>query len=299
MPTVEQVHARLGATIPGSGGAIDSANRLCVACVTLLEVDGAAISIVNRGVSWGTFGSSSELSRHLDQMQFTLGEGPCLDAVQLGRPVLVSDIADPQERRWPAFDGALRRAGVQSVFALPVSVATSRVGALELFRNTAQMLTSTELDGAYRAAELAALPLLTLMTKDPDSLPADKDEGWSQLASLERVEIYQATGMVMAQLGVGATAALARLRACAFSNDLTASEVAWRIIERRVTLPRNVRAISNSFNFNAKRDRASTVTGQVHRCGLPTSPPWENAGRSSYLAPRLKELLRSLPFPCG
>ena len=65
--------------------------------------------------------------------------------------------------------------------------------------------------------------------------PAD-DTGWQQLAALARVEVYQATGMVMAQLGVGPAEALARLRAHAFANDLTASQVAWSIVERELSL---------------------------------------------------------------
>ena len=54
--------------------------------------------------------------------------------------------------------------------------------------------------------------------------------------TLEQVEVYQATGMVMARLNIGATEALVRLRAYAFAHDLTASEVGWGIIERRISL---------------------------------------------------------------
>ena len=61
-------------------------------------------------------------------------------------------------------------------------------------------------------------------------------DGWSDLVSFERVEVYQATGMVIAQLGVGPTEALVRIRAHAFAHDQTASEVAWSIIERRLSL---------------------------------------------------------------
>jgi AmiR/NasT family two-component response regulator len=52
------------------------------------------------------------------------------------------------------------------------------------------------------------------------------------MASLARIDVYQATGMVMAQLDVSAVDALVRLRAYAFSHDLTASEVAQLLISR-------------------------------------------------------------------
>ena len=86
MAARERLKAELRAALAGSGGALSAANRLCQACVELLEVDGAAVSLMHEGSSQGTFGSSGELSRRLDELQFTFGEGPCLDAVRWGRP---------------------------------------------------------------------------------------------------------------------------------------------------------------------------------------------------------------------
>jgi hypothetical protein len=84
--------------------------------------------------------------------------------------------------------------------------------------------------------ERASLPLLDLMTSDIDWDAAGEDgDGWDQLASLERVEVYQANGMIIGQLDVDAVEALIRLRAYAFAQVLTASEVAWAIVEHRVS----------------------------------------------------------------
>ncbi len=63
-----------------------------------------------------------------------------------------------------------------------------------------------------------------------------EDDGWKQLAALERVEVYQATGMIMGALDVDSSEALVRLRGYAFAHDLTASEVSWAIVERRLLL---------------------------------------------------------------
>jgi AmiR/NasT family two-component response regulator len=51
-----------------------------------------------------------------------------------------------------------------------------------------------------------------------------------------RVEVYQAAGMLIAQLGVSASEALVRLRGYAFSHDMTASEVAFQILDRKLRL---------------------------------------------------------------
>jgi hypothetical protein len=237
MNGLEQLRADLGASIRGAGSALGAADQLCRACVDLLEVDGASISLTHEGSTRGTFGSSGELSRRLDELQFTFGEGPCLDSVQEGTPILVSDLGDAAEQRWPAFAGALLESGVCAVFALPVRIASDHIGALDLFRREPGLLATEALSGGLLAAQLAAIPLLDLMTADVDWYGAGEgDDGWEQLASLERTEVYQATGMLVGALNVGTAEALVRLRAYAFSHDLTASEVAWGIVERRLML---------------------------------------------------------------
>lgn len=104
----------------GAGSALAAANLLCHACVEVLDVDGAGISIMNDSTTWGTFGSSGDISRRLEEFQFTFGEGPCLDAVRSGEPVSAVDLDDPAEQRWPALRSSLLDLGIQAVFALPV-----------------------------------------------------------------------------------------------------------------------------------------------------------------------------------
>lgn len=234
---MDRLRAELGEAVSGAGSALAAADRLCVACVQLLQVDGASISLMHDGKTQGTFGSSGDLSRRLDEYQFTFGEGPCLDAVREGSPVLVADLNDPSESRWPAFRGAVLQSGVSAVFALPVAIASARIGALDLYRERSGSLTLEGLAGCRLAAEIAALPLLDLMTADVDWAALEQGaDGWEQLASLERVEVYQATGMIMDALAVGPAEALVRLRAQAFARGLTASELAWAVIDRRVSL---------------------------------------------------------------
>lgn len=236
MGVSERLRAELGAAVSGSGGAAAVADRLCRACVELLEVDGASISLTLDGTQRGTFGSSSPTSRYLDELQFTYGEGPCLDAVTEGRPVLVADLAGAQDR-WPVYAGPVLEAGVSAVFSLPVRLSTQPVGALDLFCERRGPLSADALAGGMLAAELAALPLLDLMAAHAEwDAAGQQADGFAQLASLERVEVYQATGMIMAAIGVDPTEALVRLRAYAFARSLTADEAAWLIVERQVTL---------------------------------------------------------------
>ena len=234
---VEQLDSHLGAVMAGADSPMAAANLLCQACVEFLEVDGASVSLTHQGASRGTFGSSGELSRRLDEYQFTFGEGPCLDAVAQGAPVFVADLADPGELRWPAFRDAVLGCGIGAVFALPVVVSSHHVGALDLFNRRTGPLSADAVAGGLLAARLAALPLLDLMTANVDWDEHSQSEyGWEQLSSLERVEVYQATGMIIGAWNVSPTEALVRLRGNAYARGMTASELAWSIVGRRITL---------------------------------------------------------------
>jgi GAF domain len=237
MSEPDRLRASLADAMSGASSALAAANQLCEACVSLLDIDGASISLMYDGSTRGTFGSSGEMSKQLDELQFTYGEGPCLDAVRDGSPVLVADFNDTAEQRWPGFSVALLESGIRAVFAFPISVAHDHVGALEVFRRQPGPLRPDQLAGALAAAELAALPLLDLMNADVDwdgSRPGD--DGWDQLASLERVEVYQATGMIIGALGIGPAEALVRLRAHAFALGMTASQLAWAIVDRQISI---------------------------------------------------------------
>jgi hypothetical protein len=213
----------------------DAADRLCARCVELLDVDGATISLLPQGIVWGTLAASGDFSRRVDELQFTVGEGPCMDAVRTGEPVL-ADLGQPGESRWPAFASAVLDLGVCSMIALPIIVDGSSAGALDLLRREPGSLGQDALAGGLIAAEVAGLPVARLMRDTVDWEHASDGTDVQQAAGWERVEVYQATGMIMGQLDVEPGEALMRLRGYAFAHGMTASEVAWSIIERRLRL---------------------------------------------------------------
>jgi GAF domain/ANTAR domain len=216
---------------------VDAADRLCEACVNLIDIDAAAISLVFDGASAGTLGSSGGSARTYDELQFTLGEGPCLDSVLHRLPVLVADLADPVDSRWPAYGPAMLANGIRFVIAIPIVVAGEHVGALDLFRMTPGQLNAEQFSAAVVAAELAGIPLLDLMEGDMQAAAGDPtSDAWAELTALSRAEVSQATGMLIAQLGIEPAEALVRLRAHAYATGRTASEVAKDILDRRLVL---------------------------------------------------------------
>ncbi len=183
----------LMATVDGWRG-VQAADRLCEACVILLDVDAAAISLVFDGANSGTLGSSGEPARRYDDLQFTFGEGPCLDAVTGRTPILVVDLADPDEARWPAYGPAMLDYEIRFVYAIPIVVAGEFVGALDLFRARPGQLPRQDLSGAVAAAELAGIPVLDLLDADLQASVTDPDSNaWADLNALSRAEVSQAT----------------------------------------------------------------------------------------------------------
>jgi ANTAR domain len=203
----------------------------------LFGIDAAAISLVFAGVASGTLGSSGAAARAYDELQFTFGEGPCLDSVALRAPVLVADLANANDVRWPVYRPAMLDYKIRGIFAIPVVLAGEYVGALDLFRAQPGELPGDYLAGAVVAAELAGLPLLDLLDSDLQAAVTDPDSSaWAELNALSRTEVSQATGMLVAQLGVEPAEALVRLRAHAYTTNRSATDVARDILDRRLQL---------------------------------------------------------------
>jgi hypothetical protein len=230
------IRERLLVAVDGYHG-VEAADRLCAACAVLLDVDGAAISLIFDGGPTGTLGSSSPRARMYDELQFTLGEGPCVDSMSRRAPVLIVDLTDPEERRWPAYGPALLAHHIRGVYAMPVVVAGEYVGALDLFRREPGQLDAEHLSGAVVAAELAAIPLLDLLDADLKAAVDDPySNAWAEFNALSRAEVSQATGMLVAQLEIDPAEALVRLRAHAYATGRNATDVARDILGRRLRL---------------------------------------------------------------
>jgi hypothetical protein len=230
------IHDQLLAAVDGRRG-VDAADRLCEACVMLFDIDAAAISLVFDGANSGTLGSSGAPARTYDELQFTLGEGPCLDSITLRIPILVADLADTIDARWPIYGPAMLSHQIRGVFAMPVLVAGEHVGALDLFRAQPGDLAEDHLAAAIGAAELASAPLLDLMNDDLQAAVNDPESNaWAELHVLSRAEVSQATGMLVAQLDVEPAEALVRLRAHAYATGRSSTDVARDILDRRLTL---------------------------------------------------------------
>lgn len=215
----------LGATV--ADPAVRPLN-ICRLCVDTLGVSGAGISVVTREGERAVVCATDERSAQVEDLQLTLGEGPCIDAIKNGSPVLIPDLERPNGvavERWPAFMGAAASAGVRAVFAFPLSVGAIHLGAIDLYRTDPGDLAPEELRGALTAADVGALAVLHLDIHGDEAFLDDEHE-----RSAYQLNVHQATGIVMAQVAVSAEEAFLLLRARAFSLGRSLGAVADDVI---------------------------------------------------------------------
>jgi GAF domain/ANTAR domain len=179
----------------------------------------------------GSLCTTDKTSALIEQVQYTLGEGPCVDAHRQGRPMLEPDLAGAGSRRWAAFAEPVLAAGVGAVFGFPLRVGAVRFGALNLYRDRPGDLTDDQHASALVVADVAAELILLLQARAPAGTLADE---LTRSADLHLV-VHQAAGMVAVQLGVSVADALVRLRAHAFADGKPLPAVAEDVVARRLS----------------------------------------------------------------
>ena len=113
------------ALLAGGDDGVDAhavAERICRACVAGLDVDGAVISVLTATVSRETLWATDPTAQLLEELQFTLNEGACIQAATTGTPVLVADVHHSRDaQRWPIFAAAVaEQTDVRALFAFPL-----------------------------------------------------------------------------------------------------------------------------------------------------------------------------------
>jgi hypothetical protein len=209
-----------------------SAQRICGVCPDIVGVDGAGVMLMSGDVPSGSLCATDAVSHRIEDLQYTLGEGPCVDAYRQDRVVAEPDLAEPMMPRWQAFTPPALKAGVRAIFGFPLRVGTVRLGALNLYRDRPTPLTADEHANALVMADITARWVLEAQAGAPlDTVAAELE-----ISADFHFAVHNAAGMVSVQLGVSVAEALIRLRAYAFSNDRMLADVAQDVIARRLRL---------------------------------------------------------------
>ena len=204
---------------------------LCETAALRLPVTGVVVAIRGGFVASEPICVTDPLSRRLEELQLTLGEGPTLEVLASARTILIEDLDTPVYlARWPLFAPHAVDLGARAILVLPLRIGAIRGGALALYVDRPGRLSTKHLCEAWVFAELALELLFDerhgKAMKDGDPLIS----GYFQT----RPEVHQATGMISVQLGISVDEAFIRLRARAFAENQPLSELATDVVARRI-----------------------------------------------------------------
>jgi len=213
--------------VEGDTGSLGT-KRLCQVCAEVVGVSGAGIMLMAGDVPHGSACTTDDVSALIEELQYSLSEGPCIDAYHHARPVSEPDLACPRTPRWIGFTGPAVEAGVRAVFGFPLQIGAVRLGALNLYRDEPGPLSGEQHADALLMADIAAEAILSLQA---DSLPGQLAAQLEAGGDFQDV-VHQASGMVSVQLQITVGQALIRLKAHAFGNGRPLPEVARDVVAR-------------------------------------------------------------------
>ncbi len=165
--------------------------------------------------------TTDDVARAVEDLQFTIGEGPSVDAAASGVPVLLADTDErtAQTARWPALLSELAALDVRALFAFPIRVGDVALGTLDLYRHEPGELTPGQVSVGVAVGAAVGGSLLL-----PDSQGARADLRYP-------MSVHRAAGMVMVQLGTSVDDALVRMRATAFEEGIEVTRIVSEVLD--------------------------------------------------------------------
>lgn len=234
--------------IPTGGLIFKGVAATCWSATRLTGSDGAVLAVMTGASKQRELVFATDpIAQQIDELQFTLGEGPCLDAYVAAQPLLCPRLGTGAEAsRWPAFCADAVDMGVSAVFAFPVPGHRRPMGVLELYRREAGDLDVAELESASACAVAIGHTLMDnwdALTATAGSADLAIESAALHEAAVNgpsdpfsRSQVYVAAGMVAVQLAVPVDEGLDRLRAYAYGTGESVTEIAADIVARRLSM---------------------------------------------------------------
>jgi len=196
-------------------------------CIDVLDVGAAGVMLVSPSGDLKVIASSSEAMRVLEVFELQSDEGPCVDCVRTGQPIVSDDLADERER-WPRFAPRALAAGFGSVHALPMRLRGTVIGALNMFQVSEGGMRDADTAAAQAFADVATIAVLAHRSADE----AQRVNEQLSVALNTRIVVEQAKGVIAEAANVRMEAAFERLRRHARNHNLRLTELASDIATR-------------------------------------------------------------------
>jgi GAF domain-containing protein len=188
---------------------------------------GAGVSLMDQDGKRVSVGATDDSVLAADNLQYELGEGPCISAWATGTPVYIGDTHT--DDRWPEWTSAAAEGGVRSCLSVPLLHTPTGLGALKVYSDAAEAFTEEDRRLLINLARSAAALLGHIQASDlPQRISSDVK------ASLaERDTIGVARGILMERHNIDRQTAMNRLISLATNAGTTIGVQAAIISERQ------------------------------------------------------------------
>ena len=147
-------------------------DHLVLRIVDILPVTGAGVMVMGPMEELHFIAASNDVVTRIEGLQNELGEGPCLEAYRTGEAVAVTDLA--ADTRFSEFSPRAAAAGLAAVFTFPMRRDGTRLGAVDLYRDTPGALSAADLERAQTLADVAAAYLFNAQARLESSATVDQ-----------------------------------------------------------------------------------------------------------------------------
>ena len=213
--------------------------RLARACVYVLPVTGAGLSLLTEDFRV-PLGANDDVAEAAERLQFTQGEGPCLDAAHGGRTLI--SMGEELLQRWPAFGEQLAaQTPFETIISVPLPLSPDVRCALDLYLTAADPVEGVSLAAITIVSDqiVQALTMSQAISGPQDFRSDEAEPAWLHGPSaLHRTNVWIAMGMLITRLQLPAADALARLRGYAYTHEMDLDQLAASLIEGAVDLER-------------------------------------------------------------
>ena len=189
--------------------------------------DGAGLTLIEADRS-DTIVKSEQFVHEVDDIQYSLGQGPCISAAAAGRTMRSGSLG--QDPRWPEFGSRVAALGVHSVLSLPLVTADGVVGAMNVYAHAADAFD----DRSEHLGELFAVPAAIAVQNAQILAQTQRLAANLQAALTNRAVIDQAIGILMSRSGITADEAFERLRTLSQREHTRLAEIATGVVEAAV-----------------------------------------------------------------
>jgi GAF domain-containing protein len=184
---------------------------------------GAGVSLIDDAGRRASAGATDEIVREADNLQYVIGEGPCLEAWQTTRSILSNDLRADQ--RWPAWRGAVAQLPIVSVVSTPLVAEGRCIGALKVYAGQESVFDEKSVAWLELLAGAAAVLLRSVQHEDTPHLMSKA----LQEALTRRDAVGRACGVLMERHAISEEQAMRHLVESARKGS-TLAEVARTVL---------------------------------------------------------------------